>query len=251
MSTHPPGGTPPPQTPTPTPKRLISPVFGKILGKVEIWEVAKIAAMLLREGASLSSDEAVKGGDEKDPLVAATAKAFALLEIASYGQRGWIEADSYAAGLAEFVESRTMRGQLLKSIASGPKWEWKYNEQGQPLPVPFNEGLAELIPMPGVSASKATDTRMVRFKKYLAKLYRHFGPEQDEQKRMIEVGERIEQMKREGIPARVFSTACFLYSDWWDAHQREQNSAKGKKGQEVKQAKQAASEPKQGRKKKK
>ena len=114
MSTHPPGGTHPRRTPTPNPKRvtshglenfekrLVSPVFGKILGEVPIWEVAKIAAMLLREGTSLSSQAAVKGGDEKDRRVAATAAAFELLEIASYGQRGLIEADSYAAGLAEF-----------------------------------------------------------------------------------------------------------------------------------------------------
>jgi hypothetical protein len=67
MSTHPPGGTHPRRTPTLTPKRLVSPVFGKILGQVEIWEVAKIAAMLLREGASLASesDEAGKRRRER------------------------------------------------------------------------------------------------------------------------------------------------------------------------------------------
>jgi hypothetical protein len=223
--------------------------------------------MLVREG-DLSSEAAVKGGEEKDRLVAATAKAFALLEIASYGQRGLIEADSYAAGLAEFLLSAAIKGRdkeelkkfesiisddakFRRAVASLPKWEPEYDAERRPRPVPFDEGLAELIPMPGVSASKATDERMVRFKAYLAKLYRDARPEQDEQERMIEVGERIEQMKREGIPAMVFSTACFRYSDWWDAHQREQNSAAGKKGQEIKQARQAASEPKPARKKKK
>ena len=41
----------------------------------------------VREGA----EPGYKRGDEKDPLVAATAKAFELLEIAYYGQRGLME----------------------------------------------------------------------------------------------------------------------------------------------------------------
>jgi hypothetical protein len=66
-------------------------LYAEKLAAVPIWEVAKIAAMLLRDGTSLSSDEAVKRADEKDPLVAATAKAFELLEIAYYGKRGLMD----------------------------------------------------------------------------------------------------------------------------------------------------------------
>ena len=220
--------------------------YTKELAEVRIEEVAKIAAMLLRE----SGEAAVKGGDEKDRLVAATGKAFALLEIAYYGKRGLTDKGSYAAGLAELAEleeSAAAREEFLEIIASLPKWGPEYGADGRPLAEPFDKGLKELIPLPGVSASKATDTRMVRFKAYLAKLYRDARPEQDEQERMIEVGERIEQMQREGIPAGVFFTALRLYSDWWDAHQREQQSVKGKRGQK-KRAKQAASEPKQAQK---
>ena len=46
MSTHPPGVPPTHVTHTPSPQMPMSLLFGKILGKVEIWEVAKIAAML-------------------------------------------------------------------------------------------------------------------------------------------------------------------------------------------------------------
>ena len=96
----------------------------KELADVTILEVAKIAAMLVRNRVSA----AAKGGlakkegddektamsyattrkrvDEENPLVVATAEAFELLEIAYYGKSGLKDTGSYEAGLANFVEAR-------------------------------------------------------------------------------------------------------------------------------------------------
>jgi hypothetical protein len=190
-----------------------------------------------------------ESGDEKDRLVAATATAFELLEIACHGRRGLNEADTYAAGLAEFVESRTIDAEFRSAVASLPEGEWKYDEHGKKLPVPFEEGLAFLIPKPGVRKSQTADEREVRFRGWLSHFYSKQEP--DTQKRLVLVGEMIEEMKQKDIPPGLFSKALLFYPDWWDAHQRERKSAAGKKGQEIKQAKQAASEPKQARKRQK
>ena len=96
-----------------------------------IEEVAKIAAILVREGG-LSSDE-------KNPLVVATAKAFELLEIAYYGNQGLAGNGSYEAGLAEFVEGKRTDDKFLAAVVSLPEWEPKYDEHGQPLPEPFDD----------------------------------------------------------------------------------------------------------------
>jgi hypothetical protein len=129
--------------------------------------------------------------------------------------------------------------------------------------VPFDEALAKLIPKPGVQASQTDDERMTRFRGWLSSRYSE--PESDEQKwllrmltdqghftsqvieadaRQILVGEMIAKMKKEGIPPWLFSKACLFYPSWWKQHQREQKSAAGKKGQEIKQA----STPKPSRK---
>ena len=92
--------------------------------------------------------------DDLNPLVSATAKAFELLEIAYYGKSGLSNEDSYEAGLAEFVEGKKSSEEFLEAVASLPEWEPEHDEQGQPLPVPFDEGLKMLIPLPGVRASQ-------------------------------------------------------------------------------------------------
>ena len=76
-------------------------------------------------------------------------------------------------------------------------------------------------------------------------------PEQDEQERLSEVGDTHRGNEAGGNSGgQLFDGWRFHFRLWWEARQREQKSAAGKKGQEVKQAKQAASEPKQARKKK-
>ncbi len=118
----------------------------------------------------------------------------------------------------------------MEIIASLPKWEPEYGADGRPLAEPFDKGLKELIPLPGVSASKATDIRMVRFKAYLAKLYRTAGPSKTKQERMIEVGERIEQMKREGIPAGSFGQPSVLFPTGGTHTNASSNPSKEKRG---------------------
>jgi hypothetical protein len=108
------------------------------LEKVPIEEVAKIAAMLVRNPASAGAKEGLAkeaGSDEKttpseattrrrvdeeNPLVGATAKAFELLEIAYYGKDGLTNRNSYEAGLAEFVEDKRIAEDFLKAVESLP-----------------------------------------------------------------------------------------------------------------------------------
>jgi hypothetical protein len=236
------------------------------LAKVPIHEVAKIAAALVQNPGSValkdsppkkdSDDGKTTRGkattqkplDEEGPLVVATAKAFELLEIAYYGKSGLRKEDSYEAGLAEFVEGKKSGEEFLEVVASLPGWEPEYDEQGQPLPVPFDEGLKMLIPLPGYSEKRAKDDRMVRFRTWLSHFYSEHEP--DEETRLVLVGNMIAEMKQNCIPPRLFSKALLLYPGWWEAHEHEQKSAAGKKGAEIKQAKQPASEPKPARKKK-
>jgi hypothetical protein len=66
--------------------------------------------------------------------------------------------------------------------------------------------------------------------------------EPDADKRLVLVGSIIEEMKQNCIPPDLFEKARHLYPSWWETHQREQKSAAGKKGQEVKQARAGSSE---------
>ena len=182
--------------------------------------------MLVREGG-LSSDE-------NNPLLVATAKAFELLEIASYGRRGLKNKGNYAAGLAEFVESKKARERLVEAVEKIPKWEWKYDEHGKKLPVPFEEGLALLIPKPGVKASKTADRRIARLKAFMIDRYQAARPEQDERERMIEVEDRIAAMKKDGIPPHLFDQWLVLFPEWWQRKASETRSAVGQRGQQAK-----------------
>ena len=206
--------------------RKMSPDACDALTKVPIQEVAKIAAILVREGG-LSSDE-------KNPLVVATAKAFELLEIAYYGRQGLADNGSYEAGLAEFVEKKRIDEEFLAAVVLLLEWEPKYDEYGQPLPEPFDDALKMLIPLPGSSGEKAKDERMVRFKAWLSDFYSEQEPDPD--KRLVLVGSMIEEMKQKGIPSGLLTKAILFYPSWWETRLREQKSAAGRKGQEVKQA---------------
>lgn len=55
---------------------------------------------------------------------------------------------------------------------------------------------------------------------------------------MIEVGERIEAMKKSGIPAKFFGEACLLFPDWWKRNEIERLREAGRKGQAAKKGKQ-------------
>jgi len=105
------------------------------------------------------------------------------------------------------------------------------------LPVPFDKGLADLIPLPPSTKNKP-DERMSRFRKFIAQRYREARPEQEEQERMIEVGERVEAMRGAGIPAKFFSVACVLFPDWWKRSEVARLRDAGALGQAVKKGKQ-------------
>ena len=62
--------------------------------------------------------------------------------------------------------------------------------------MPFDVGLAKLIPKPGVRASQTVHKRMTRFKAFMIDRYQAARPEQNERERMIEVEARIAAMER-------------------------------------------------------
>ena len=182
----------------------------KELADVPIEEVAKIAAMLVRNRVSA----AAKGGlakkdgddektamsyamtrkrvDEENPLVVATAEAFELLEIAYYGNFGLKDTGSYEAGLANFVEGKRIDEEGLEGVDEMPKWEWENDETA-----PFDKGLMVLMPK-----LKRVE-REGRFKAWLSDRARGAKPEQADQERMIEVGENMAKMKTEWHSAEV------------------------------------------------
>ena len=181
------------------------------LAKVPIHEVAKIAAALVQNPGSValkdsppekdSDDGKTTRGkattqkplDEEGPLVVATAKAFELLEIAYYGKSGLRKEDSYEAGLAEFVEGKKSGEEFLRWSHRFPGGA-EYDEQGQPLPVPFDEGLKMLIPLPGYSEKRAKDDTMVLFQNVaLAFLFRARAGRRDA---VGVVGNMIAEMKQ-------------------------------------------------------
>ena len=132
-----------------------------------------------------------------------------------------------------FWRAGTTREEISKSIASIPKWEWKYDEQGKRLPVQFDKGLAWLISKPGVRASQTVDERMTRFEAFMIDSYRAARPEQDEQERLREVRERIAKWKRDGIPPKLFDQWRVNFPEWWQRNLSETRSGVGQKGQQA------------------
>ena len=129
----------------------------------------------------------------------------------------------------EIREQVSDDAKFRSAVASLPKWEPEYDADGRPRPVPFDEGLAMLIPMRGESASKATDQRMVRFGEWLSDYYSEYEP--DAEKRLVFVGNMIAEMKQKGISPQLFTVAGLQFLGWWEARKRGKNSDAGKKGQ--------------------
>ena len=210
------------------------------LAKVPIQEIAKIAAMLVPNPASVAAKEGLpeKGGDDEkpvqgkattqkrvnqeNPLVVATAKAFELLEIACYGNVELKSTGSYEAGLAKFVKGKKIDEEALEYEAKMPKWEWEDDETA-----PFDEGL--MVIMPDTKLKRAD--REARFRDWLSDRWREAEPEQNDQQRMIAVGEDIDKMKTSGISRKLFGQACVtLNDDWWNRRISESRVVSGQKG---------------------
>src|SRR4030095_10940967 len=128
--------------------------------------------------------------NQENPLVVATAKAFELLEIACYGNVELKSTGSYEAGLAKFVKGKKIDEEALEYEAKMPKWEWEDDETA-----PFDEGL--MVIMPDTKLKRAD--REARFRDWLSDRWREAEPEQNDQQRMIAVGEDIDKMKTSGI----------------------------------------------------
>jgi hypothetical protein len=106
--------------------------------------------------------------------------------------------------------------------------------------VPFDVGLAKLIPKPGVRASQTVHKRMTRFKAFMIDRYQAARPEQNERERMIEVEARIAAMERDGIPPHLFTQWLVLFPEWWQRTVSEIRSAAGELGQQTKTERRAS-----------
>jgi hypothetical protein len=185
------------------------------LADVPVTDVARIAATLVKEGKTMQE---------------ATKQAYELLEIAFHCRRSLKDNKNHEAGIEDFDQELARFEDLKAMFAAIRDYEYRLGENGERLPVSFDEGLAVLIPHPGVKRHEVTDERMTRFKAFLTDISRAADPSSDEQKRMIEVGERIEQMRRDGIPPDVFERARGDFAYWWKARISEARSVAGKKG---------------------
>ena len=201
----------------------------KQLAAIPTVEVAQIAATLLRDG-----------GDE----IEAIRKAYTLLDIAVHCSLSLETKASVEAGIKIYREDDDFHAWR----ENVPHYEDKFGTDGKKLPVPFDEGLEVLIPLPNSTKNKA-DVRLTRFKRFVTEFWDVVGhyqdlpenrPEQDEQGRMIKAGELIAEMKRDGINAGFFSDALHLFGDWWKETYKLDQSEKGKRGQAKKKASKAA-----------
>jgi hypothetical protein len=194
----------------------------ELLAAIPAVQVAQIAATLLRDG-----------GEE----IEAIRKAYTLLDIAEHCNLSLKNEASVEAGIKSYREGVKIDDEFYTALENAPHYEYKVGPDGQKLPVPFDEGLAVLIPLPNSTKNKA-DVRMARFKRFVAQRLRENRPDQDEQERMIEAGERIAKFKRDGIDARFFGDALLLFTGWWKETYKLDQSEKGKRGQAKKRGKQ-------------
>jgi hypothetical protein len=185
-------------------------------------QVAQIAATLLRDD-----------GDE----IEAVRKAYTLLDIADHCNLSLKSGASVEAGIKSYREGIKIDDEFHTALKKIPHYEYKVGPDGKNLPVPFDQGLEVLIPLPNSIKNKA-DVRMARFKRFVTQRLRETRPEQNEQEWMIKAGELIEQMKREGIDPHFFDEAMMHFPSWWEATYRLDQSDKGKLGQAVKKGKQ-------------
>jgi hypothetical protein len=192
------------------------------LAAIPAVQVAQVAATLLRDA-----------GDEIDAI----RKAYTLLDIAEHCNLSLKNSASVETGIKDYREGIEIDDEFYAALENVPHYEYKIGPEGKELPVPFDEGLAILIPLPNSTKSKA-DVRMTRFKRFVTHRLLNTYPEQDEQERLIKAGELIEGMKRDGIDARFFSQAAVLFPGWWEETYKLDQSDKGKLGQAVKKGKQ-------------
>ena len=198
------------------------------LAAVPIRDVALIAASLIRDGRT---------------AVEVVRQAYEVLEIAAYGKLYLSTTGSHEEGIAAYEDAVAAWEELTAELATIPKYEYELNDDGKQLPVPFDKGLAVLIPKPGVPKAQEADARMVRFKPFLVDWLRS-DREEDERELVTKADATIEEMKRTGIPPGLFSKWLVAFPEYWQRKLSETRSAVGQKGQ---QAKTEEKKGKQGR----
>ncbi len=178
-----------------------SALFLKELAAVPIEAVAAIAATLSREGLAPT---------------AASRGAYELLELAAL-TKSYLEIGRSFHAALDFQEAI---GQETKDL---PANIVSRKENGRLLPVPFDEAMNTLLP------DVRRDDAMVRFRKWL---------QAADGLTLLEAGEQIAAMKREGIPPNLFQLARLDLKDWLARQKKAVRSQAGRKGAEARTANQ-------------
>jgi hypothetical protein len=203
--------------------------FHEKLASIPPLSVATLAATLVR-----------RKGHELEAI----RSAYRLLDIAEHCNQSLKWDASVEAGITSYEDGVNKDDSFYQEANNAPHYEYEFDENGSPKPVPFDEGLTILIPLAQNRKEKSA-VRRCRFKEYVSQLYLEARPEQCAQERLIEVSERVCKMQKEGIPANVFGTATVLYQEWWKRSESERHAKDGEKGQAVKKAKEAAKKAKE------
>ena len=233
-------------------------------------EIARVAASLMRDGR-----------DE----IEATRTALRLFELAHFALSDLRDRGDIESGVARCKESWADHEAIRAAEASIPAYTYKTDQNGNRLPVPFDEGLRVLMPR------LKPDDRIKNFRAWIASQYepqrfaikaqqlrsllpcgedleqesnlpKHLRDllsdvqeleslaqqQKDPQELLIIAGRQIDEMRENGIPANVFERLQYEFRDWRTKNLSEVRSISGKKGVASKTDKVSeASKPKQKR----
>ncbi|MGA7881756.1 MAG: hypothetical protein WBL40_02875 [Terrimicrobiaceae bacterium] len=123
-------------------------------------------------------------------------KALALviteIEAEDYARAEMALGGTYEEGIEKFRLSRQTHANHLDQLARMPKWEWQHDEQGNK-PVPFEDGLKTLFPLPGWKGARRRDEQVRRFTDFLTGIVR------DEHSNAVAAEEERERLEEERL----------------------------------------------------
>ena len=220
-------------------------------------EIARVAASLMRDGR-----------DE----IEAIRTTLRLFELAHFALSDLRDRGDIESGVARCKQSWADHKAIRAVEATIPAYTYKTDQNGNRRPVPFEEGLRVLMPR------LRPDDRIKNFQAWIAsqyepqryqsaaveisKLPKDFRDllsdvqeleslaqqQKDPQELLIIAGRRIDEMRENGIPARVFERLQYEFRDWKAKNLSAGRSISGKKGIASKTDKVSeASKPKQKR----
>jgi hypothetical protein len=146
-------------------------------------------------------------------LKEAAAAAVTHIEAEDYGRIETSLGGSYEDGVEKFRRSRQAHKNHLKQVARMPKWDWQYDEQGNKRPVPFEDGLKALFPLPGCKGKRAQAERRKRFSAFLLDAIRDEHPDWKEEQLSAEAETRLEAMRHDDIPPVLFRAAILWVNE--------------------------------------